>query len=69
MTEDYEESETGESNTNHDDSDDPPTVVKKHKKKKKKNRKTESNKRMLDGDNTEESDGKYRKIYFPIIAS
>jgi hypothetical protein len=67
IPEDDEEQEVIEGNTNHDEGDDvPPTIVKKRKKKKKKNRKIDSNKRMLDGDNNEETD---REIYFYLIAS
>jgi hypothetical protein len=70
ISEDDEEQEIIEGNVNHDEEgDDPPTVVvKKIKKKKKKHRKIDSNKRMLDGDNNEETDGNDREIYIHIIS-
>jgi hypothetical protein len=68
MTDDYEDPETGDGNTNGDDGDNPPTVVKKPKKKKKKNRKNDSNKRMLDGANTDDSNGKSRKILIFLLS-
>ncbi len=69
ISEDDEPSEIVEEDSNHGEDDVVPSTVVKRKKKKKKNRKIDSNKRMLDGENTENADGTDREIYFHIISS
>ena len=69
LSDDYEGNEGVDGHGSHDDdnSEDPPTVVKIPKKKKKNTRKTDSNKRMLAGENKEDIDGQDREDHSQII--
>lgn len=69
LSDDYDGNEGVDGHGSHDDdnSEDPPTVVKKPKKKKKKTPKLDSNKRMLAGENHEDTDGQDREDHSQII--